>query len=65
MVQCSIDLKFTYQRDNMMTTTILILIFLAAIGMRIWAAKAYADYFDALPNDEQKARIRRAMMSGQ
>ena len=49
----------------MMTTTILILIFLAAIGMRIWAAKAYADYFDALPNDEQKARIRRAMMSGQ
>lgn len=48
-----------------MTTIILGLVFVVAIGMRVWASKAYADYFDALPSEEQKTLLRRAMMSGQ
>lgn len=45
--------------------TILICSFLAgAIGLRLWASEAYADFYDQLPDAEQKSRFRRAMQSG-
>lgn len=40
------------------------LVFAVVLGMRVWAAKAYSEFYDALPEGEQKALVRRAMSSG-
>lgn len=40
------------------------LVFVVVIGMRVWAARAYSEFYDALPESEQKAMMRRAMLSG-
>lgn len=40
------------------------LVFAGALGLRFWAAKEYMAFYDAMPEDEQKAMVRRAMASG-
>lgn len=45
--------------------TILICSFLAGvIGLRLWASKAYADFYDQLPDAQKKSMFNRAMQSG-
>ena len=62
MLQCSIFLNLHVGK---IMETILICSFLAgAIGLRLWASEAYADFYDQLPDAEQKSRFRRAMQSG-
>lgn len=47
-----------------METILICSFFASAIGLRLWAAKAYANFYDQLPDAEQKAIVRRAMQSG-
>ena len=44
---------------------ILVGLFLAvALGLNVWAAKSYAEFYDGLTDEKQRAIIRRAMQRG-
>ena len=51
-----------YKR-NIMKVTVVYLFLLSALGLRLWAAKAYADFYDRLPEAEQKAILQHAMQN--
>ncbi len=40
------------------------LFFAVALGLRVWAAKSYTEFYNELSDDEQRALVRRAMQSG-
>lgn len=48
----------------MMEAILVGLVFVVVVALRVWAARAYKDFYDELPDDRQKALVRRAMLSG-
>jgi hypothetical protein len=47
-----------------METIVIGLFFVVVVGLRVWATRAYSEFYDALPDADQKAILRRAMQSG-
>lgn len=40
------------------------LFFAVALGLRVWAANSYAEFYNGLSDEKQRAMVRRAMQSG-
>lgn len=46
------------------STLVIGLFFTGAVGLRIWAIRVYANFYDSLPKEKQDDMIRRAMPRG-